>query len=140
MSDIIEQKKTEAKVMKLFSFKQNHQKRSDEIFVSSSDQSNFKYQQLELNRKEKYLNLAKTETKSDELMQKHHTCTASAQKHHFEFHPICKSNFLFILIGIMLGACSLFIVQFLFQNTSSGSACSFLSPEIVRNIPIDCET
>ena len=140
MSDIIEQKKTETKVMKLFSFKQNHQKRSDEIFVSSSDQSNFKYQQLELNRKEKYLNLAKTETKSDELMQKHHTCTASAQKHHFEFHPICKSNFLFILIGIMLGACSLFIVQFLFQNTSSGSACSFLSPEIVRNIPIDCET
>ena len=73
MSDIIEQKKTETKVMKLFSFKQNHQKRSDEIFVSSSDQSNFKYQQLELNRKEKYLNLAKTETKSDELMQKPHT-------------------------------------------------------------------
>lgn len=86
LSEIIEQKKTEAKVMQLFSFKQIHQKISGEIFVPFNDQSNFKYQQLELNQKEKYLNLAKTETKSIQLMQ------VFAQKHHSEFHSICKSN------------------------------------------------
>lgn len=75
--------------MKLFPFKQNHQERSDENFDAFSDQFDFKYQQLELNQKEKYLNLAKT--KSIELMQKPHTLFA--KKHHSEFNPIRKSNF-----------------------------------------------
>ena len=122
--------------MKLFTFKQNHQKRADRVPGTAIDHSNFKYQKLELNQKQEYLNLANTDTDSTQSTQ--NSRNTPTQKHHPGITPKCTSNFLFVMIGFMLGASSILILQFIFQAVSKGSAFSS-EPEIVRNMPIECE-